>query len=304
MILTTFEKTLAMVYTLGETLVDILFDRGGSLHATPGGAMLNTAVSLARKKVKVSLISELGKDKAGDIIIAFLKQNGVEVKNITRYTGEKTSLALAFLDEKGKPVYSFYKSYPDKRVLNTAVSFTANDYLLFGSLYSLDPAVRPAIKRVLSAAVRAGAVVVYDPNIRNRHHLHNPSMMAALTENIQRAHVVKGSDEDFINIFGNGTPRRWFEEVRRINPEACVVITLGEKGAVAFCYERFYDVKAVKTKVVSTVGAGDAFSAGLLKAFPLHASRWRTRTDWQQALEVAAHFAASACASEENYVSL
>jgi fructokinase len=58
-----------MIYTLGESLLDIIFSSEDEIIARPGGSMLNTSVSLARCGKAVHLISELGDDKTAGIIL-------------------------------------------------------------------------------------------------------------------------------------------------------------------------------------------------------------------------------------------
>ncbi len=294
-----------MIYTLGETLLDIIFDNNGQTTATPGGAMLNVSVSLARMNIHVSLVSELGDDETGNRIISFLKNNGVNTNLINSYHRVNTSLALAYLDEEAKPAYHFYKTYPKDRSLVKNIVFTASDFLLFGSVYSLDPAVRNDIVTLVEAAKRQEAVVVYDPNIRHAHHLSDVRLRRAVTENMAMADVVKGSDEDFTNIFGKGTPDVWAEKIKKINPAAVVVVTMGVKGAVAFADNQSVFCAAQKVKVVSTVGAGDAFSAGLLYKL----NRYQQKPAalpieiWSEILQEATRRAASVCALKENYIS-
>ena len=96
-----------MIYTLGETVLDILFKDGKPVSATPGGSMLNTAVSLGRMGVPVSFISEYAADTTGSIIKDFLNENGVDTSFVSNHLDGKTSLALAFLDEKNNAAYSF-----------------------------------------------------------------------------------------------------------------------------------------------------------------------------------------------------
>ncbi len=49
-----------MIYTLGESLLDIIFTDEQNIIANAGGGMLNTSISLSRAGIDVSLISELG----------------------------------------------------------------------------------------------------------------------------------------------------------------------------------------------------------------------------------------------------
>jgi len=100
-----------MIYTLGETLLDIIINHNDAITATPGGAMLNVAVSLARRNSAVALISELGDDNVGAKVKRFLEKEGIDTTLLQFCKTAKTSLALAFLDEHAKPSYSFYKTY-------------------------------------------------------------------------------------------------------------------------------------------------------------------------------------------------
>jgi sugar/nucleoside kinase (ribokinase family) len=88
-----------MIYTLGESLLDIIVENTDKLNSRAGGAMLNVAVSLSRAGAGVSLISELGDDRTSVFIIDFLKTNGVKTSFIKKYYHNNTSLALAYLDK-------------------------------------------------------------------------------------------------------------------------------------------------------------------------------------------------------------
>jgi len=63
-----------MIYTLGESLMDIIFENDGKIIAKPGGSMLNLAVSLGRCGRSVNILSELGDDKVSKDVISFLRK--------------------------------------------------------------------------------------------------------------------------------------------------------------------------------------------------------------------------------------
>ena len=106
-------KHTRIVYALGETVLDIVSDGSLIMNAIPGGSVLNASVSLGRMGVIVSLISESGIDKAGEIIELFLKRNGVLTDCCIKHPHHKTPLALAFLDDEKKASYSFYYDIPE-----------------------------------------------------------------------------------------------------------------------------------------------------------------------------------------------
>lgn len=253
-----------MNYTLGESLLDIIITTPDNVVVRPGGAMLNTAVSLGRSNIGVSLITELGDDDTANMITSFLRSNNIITDFIKKYNNNNTSLALAFLDENKKPKYTFIKNYPKKRKLSLIPEFTNNDILLYGSLYSLDKKIRKSILSVINQAQEKKAILIYDPNIRSAHHLSNPEIMNAIYENIKFANIIKGSDEDFTNIFGNNNTQVQVNRLRELNNEALIIITLGADGVIADFKDQIIKLPISDTNVVSTIGAGDAFNAGII----------------------------------------
>ena len=297
-----------MVYTLGEMLLDVLTEKEIPQEeylafGHPGGAMLNAAVSLARAGIKTTLVSEAGDDAIGDFLIRFLKNNGVNIKFIRQYPGHPTSVALARLDIRKKPVYTFKKRYPAKRKLIIPQPFGPNDILLFGSLYALDPAIRPEILKILQTARQAGTRIVYDPNIRMAEQLADKTRRQALFENLKMADIIKGSDEDFQAVFGTQTGEGYVSNLQQINPEAVIFITLGERGALAAHGNRIIRKPAQKTEVVSTIGAGDGFNAGLIARMVQEKLKIEDIPDRLVAcLDSGIAFSAAVCGSKDNYI--
>ncbi len=297
-----------MIYTLGESLMDIIFDNHSNIAAKAGGAMLNLAVSLGRCGLSVSLISELGDDKVAEQITSFVNKNNVNTSNIRNYKNQATSIALAFLDENKKPTYSFHKAYPENRNLKLPTAINKDDIIIFGSFYSLDKKIRSQLKQFVSIAKDKGAIIIYDPNIRQAHHLKDKETLQAVMENIALADIVKGSDEDFENIFGKFEDGFVLNEIRKINQDAVVVFTKGEDGATIISVDKNLCEKPEKINIVSTVGAGDNFTAGLTyflsKALPENRNpKHFSENELQIMLRTATKFSANVCQSLDNYVS-
>jgi fructokinase len=76
------------------------------------------------------------------------------------------------------------------------------DVVLFGSFYSLDPAVHDKIISFVRKSKENGAIIIYDPNIRRNHLTEVIELMQNVGENISLAHIVRGSNEDFLNLYG------------------------------------------------------------------------------------------------------
>lgn len=298
-----------MIYTLGESLLDVIIENPDKVNTRPGGAMLNVAVSLARTKTAVSLITELGDDQTSKFLLDFLAENQVNIDYIKKYYQCNTTLALAFLDELKKPTYTFYKSYPKNRRLLCPARFDRNDILLFGSLYALDRSIRNELISILTAAKQAGVFICYDPNIRHSHHLEDKDTRNALKENIALADMIKGSDEDFENIFGKQPLDAHLNEVRKLNPMAPLIITRGDAGVAAFAGDFKIELPAISIDVVSTIGAGDAFNAGItfaMNQLDLQKKREErfSRKEVELVLKKGLSFSAAVCSSIENYIGI
>jgi fructokinase len=296
------------IFAIGETVMDIIFDADHQpVAAKPGGSMLNSAVSLGRCGLNVEMITELGDDIIGRLILDFLKSNGVSVSCIKPLKKLKTPVSLAFLDHDGKADFSFYKQYPQERLNIVLPEIVRGDVVLFGSFYSLNDGVRQKVVPFLKKAKKSGAVIIYDPNLRKNHMEEIRQLMHLFDENLSLADIVRGSDEDFVNLFGLTQDRAIYEMV---NHTGCrnLIITKGAKGADLLLDHLTLHVKTSRIKVISTIGAGDAFNAGLIYGLikngltvqrPVNISREK----WQEIIAYGIAFAGNVCGSYDNYIS-
>lgn len=296
-----------MVYTLGESLLDIIISSINNVTARPGGAMLNTAVSLGRSDVDVSLVTELGDDSTSAQIMSFLQSNNVATNFIHSYNDNNASLAIALLDENKKPKYTFIKNYPEKRNISKIPDFQNGDILLFGSLYSLYKKIRNSILSIINVANNRNVIIIYDPNIRNAHHLSDEDVMKSVHQNIKLSNIIKGSDEDFTNILGSSNHLEQISELRKLNKRALIIITLGADGVIADLAGQSIKLPAIKTEIISTIGAGDAFNAGIVSALERQRSQnisFRNNDigSINELLKSGLKYSSLVCNSMENYI--
>ena len=300
------------VYCIGETVLDIIIREGTPVAAKPGGSMLNSAVSLGRAGVPVNFISDFSRDQTGDIIDSFLVQNMVGTQFIDRYNDGKTTLALAFLDQKQDAEYSFYKIFPKKR-LNISMPVTKKgDFILFGSSYALIGTFRKKLTDYISKARSDGAFILYDPNFRKLHLAELKKVKPWIIENIGLSSMVRGSDEDFLHIFGVKDARSAFDCVAEAGCPILIYTRNKEKvEVVTKDFTKAYSVKPIVP--VSTIGAGDAFNAGIIFALTSLFSkggsiRWPmsetlTKQQWEYLIKTGISFSSNVCQSLDNYIS-
>lgn len=296
------------VYTIGETVLDVIFKNNNPVSAKPGGSVLNSSVSLGRLGVDVSFISDYGSDEVGQLIDGFLLDNRVNTDLVVKFEQHKSALALAFLDEKNDASYSFYKDFPVKRLSGLNVNFSPSDYLLFGSFFAITDSIRESLLNILKSAKNAGVTIIYDPNFR-RPHLHELDKVKPwIIENISFADVVKASDEDFNLIFQTDNPDDAYRKVVKSGCDYMIYTTGPEDVFLRTPQAEVQEaVKAVKT--VSTIGAGDNFNAGVvwsLYNLDLHRDDLKNLDPgtWGIILKNGISFAAEVCMQYDNYISL
>jgi fructokinase len=294
------------VYGIGETVLDIIFKDGQPQAAKAGGSVLNSVVSMGRMGLPVSFISEYGLDDVGDLIDNFLKNNGVDTSCVHRFSNGSTALALAFLNEKNDARYTFYKDFPGKRLDIGFPLINRDDIVQCGSFYAIWPEIRDKFKEFIHTAKENGALILYDPNFRKTHLSELGSLKPLIIENMLMADIIRGSDEDFQNIFDAGSPDEAWEVVKRYCK--CLVYTANVDGVYVrtSAFSGKFPVK--KIDPVSTIGAGDNFNAGMLTSICRNNIKKDqmdklTKSRWSDIIRMAVAFASHVCMSYENYIS-
>lgn len=288
-----------MVHAIGESLYDLTFQNTHQVWACPGGSMLNSAVSLSRRSVPVRFYTEIGNDKTGDSLLTFLKSNNIISDSVSIYNG-KTSLALAFLDAKGDAEYEFYTCRPDVPPDFLIPPVEQGDIMLFGSTYSRQPRNHENISRMAALVKKNDGILIYDPNFRKTAD-NRPEIIDLVSANIGLADIVRGSDQDFLNLFGAKNGAEAFRKVEAAGAKI-LIYTRNSEGVELFTpwFRKFYKVPEIQ--VVNTIGAGDNFNAGLI--YELHKIKNIPEFEnfWDEAIHQAIIFASEVCASNNNFV--
>jgi fructokinase len=294
------------IYGIGETVLDIIFKNNQPQAAKAGGSVLNSVVSIGRMALPVSFISEYGQDNVGQLIDSFLNNNGVNTSSVHRFRDGSTSLALAFLDEKNDAHYTFYKDFPSKRLDIEFPVIEKDDIVQCGSFYAIWPEIREKFKKFIATANKNGALVLYDPNFRQTHVSELDVLKPMIIENMKMTSLLRGSDEDFKNIFGADNIDEAWKAVKEFCK--CLVYTVNVEGVYVktTTFSGKFPVK--KITPVSTIGAGDNFNAGMITA--IFKNNYRREElehlgekEWSKIISSAVDFATHVCLSYENYIS-
>ncbi|MDT5103527.1 MAG: fructokinase [Mycobacterium sp.] len=249
----------ARALVIGEALIDIVERNGRALGEHVGGSPLNVAVGLGRLGRGVDFLTHIADDERGRRIVDYVEASGVRLVPGST-TADRTPTALARLDESGAADYVFDIAWELAGTPEAAPPVVAHT----GSIAAyLDPGCLATA--ALLDAYRPSATITFDPNVRPALITDREQAIGRIERLVERADVVKASDEDLRWIAPDLDPERVAETWLASGP-SIVAVTMGEQGAFAVCAAGTVRVAARPVQVVDTVGAGDAFMTGLIDA--------------------------------------
>jgi fructokinase len=248
------------IVVAGEALADLVpfsgpAQPGFTTHL--GGGPFTAARTLARLGRPVWFAGALSTDGLGAQLRAALVADGVRLDAVT-LVDAPTTLALADVDAEGLARYRFYVEGTSAPALSTVTLPAGVTALHVGTLgLVLEPMATAIETLVIEAPL--DVLVMVDPNCRPDLIPDRRAYRERLDRVLARADLVKVSVEDLAYLEPDARPA---EAARRLGTP--VVVTAGAEGALVVTREDTVSVPAVATRVVDTIGAGDAFGGGLL----------------------------------------
>jgi fructokinase len=256
-------------YAFGEILWDCL---PSGRHA--GGAPFNVAAHLAQLGVSVSLLSAVGQDPLGDEILDVARNKGVNVEFVSRSgIGLCTGTVIATVDAMGNATYEIVQPVAwDEIVLSPEAleSVAKAGAFIFGSLATRSPYNLGQLDLLLAVK---GPLKFFDVNLRPP--FADPKRIVELAA---RADVIKLNHDEVGQIAswlrtGNATPNPPANTgalmdacaaLSRATNTPRICVTMAAAGAALWDRGNLVLAPAPKVIVKDTVGAGDAFMAGLM----------------------------------------
>ena len=291
---------------VGETILDIIFKNNQPSHAIPGGSVFNTMVSLGRLNVPATFLSEIGDDRIGKIIMEYMEENNLSTENMNLFGRGKSPVSLAFLNENNEASYLFYTDFPDNRLDIRYPRINENDIFVFGSYFAVNPLLRDRMVELLEYAKDRKAIIYYDPNFRKVHAHEAMKIIPSVLENLEYADIVKGSSEDFENLFHlSDATRIYRDKIEFYCPNFIYTQGSGPVNLFTRTIRKSFDCHPVE--VVSSIGAGDSFNAGilfgLLKQEVTHENLSDLSSEtWGKIIEYGMTLSAQVCQTYENAV--
>ena len=244
---------------IGESLIDIVEQgpQGPSEHV--GGSPLNVAVGLARLGRNVDFLTRLGDDPYGRRIADYVTTSGVALVPGDGYAA-RTATARLSVNADGSADYVFDLDWQ----LSGTPPVAPPLFVHTGSIAAVREPGCLAVAALVDA-YRISATITFDPNVRPALVVDRDLALARIEHLVERSDIVKVSEEDLRWIDPNRPPEHIAQTWLALGP-AIVAVTMADRGAAGFCAAGIARVPARPVQVVDTVGAGDAFGAGLIDA--------------------------------------
>ena len=163
------------VVALGELLIDFtengISSQGNPLfEANPGGAPCNVLAMLTKIGHKTAFIGKVGNDFFGKQLEQTIMEVGIDASGLQKDDDVHTTLALVHTYPDGDRDFSFYRNpgadmmlteeeVPEELIKGTRIFH-------FGTLSMTNEPVRSATRHAIKVAKENGAILSFDPNIR------------------------------------------------------------------------------------------------------------------------------------------
>jgi len=255
----------------GESLIDLIskpIGPGGAreLVAKAGGSPMNCAIALAKLGADAGFLCPISRDSFGDFILEPLNAAGVKVL-LGERVREPSTLAVVTDDGKGNPRYAFYREADRAFTRDGLIAALPADLAVFqiGGFCMIEPEDAAIWMDVAREAVRNGATISIDPNVRPSLVIDMDAYRRRLETALDLANIVKLSEEDVHTLDPNISLEGFAAELLRKPNCSLAIITLGAEGSLAF-----NAMGSVRSPIYpatpggDNVGAGDTLMAGVL----------------------------------------
>ena len=249
---------------LGEILWDMLPD-GKQL----GGAPANFAYISALLGDEGVVASRVGRDSLGNGAVAQLAALGVTTGFVQSDTVHPTGTVQVEVDHAGQPkfeiaegvAWDFLEWTPDWQKLAAQA-----DAICFGSLAQRAATSRATIRKFLGATQK-GAVRVFDVNLRQAFF-----SQEVLVESMKVADIVKLNHEELpriMQVFGleHRDEIASADSLMELHHLKLICVTRGCRGSLLISQQGLNEHPGYRIRVADAIGAGDAFTAGLVHEY-------------------------------------
>jgi len=262
------------VVALGELLIDFtdngMSEQGNTLfEANPGGAPCNVLAMLNRFGHKTAFVGKVGADIFGVKLKKTLEDLSIDTTNLLIDNDIRTTLAFVQTFEGGDRDFSFYRNPGADMMLRED---ELNEELLadtkifhFGTLSMTHEEVRKATKRAIQIAKENGALISFDPNIREPLWKSLDEAEEQVRYGLSQCDILKIADNELQWLTEEVDYAKGIEKLQKEFDISLILLSLGKDGSRAYYKDMVVEVPAfIQESTIETTGAGDTFGGSCL----------------------------------------
>ncbi len=258
------------VVALGELLIDFTANGcspqgNGLFEANPGGAPCNVLAILTRLGRKTAFLGKVGEDLFGRLLKEAIEGVGIDSAGLVLDPAAKTTLAFVQNDAAGDREFSFYRNPGADELLHAeelpCQILNRTRIFHFGSLSLTQEPARSATQTAVAAAREGGALISFDPNLREPLWEDMDDAKAQMRWGCSVCDVIKLAEEELAFLTLTETLDAGVKALRRDFPNLkLLLVTRGALGSTAFWGAQKVSAPAyLQGNTVDTTGAGDTF---------------------------------------------
>ena len=269
------------ITALGEILIDFTPASGvrgkQTYEQNAGGAPANLLCSFARFGGKTAFIGKVGADMFGKRLRQVVTDAGIDTTGLVEDQTVNTTLAFVHTLADGDREFSFYRNPgADMMLAPEDVKqelITDCRVFHFGTLSMTAETCRKATETAIALAKREGALVSFDPNLREPLWDSLDTAKERTIYGLRQCDILKISDNEIEWLTGETDYKKAAEMLKREYKIPLILVSLGKNGSMALSDAGFAKVPGYKVDTIETTGAGDTFCACVLHYILEHGFR-------------------------------
>ncbi len=234
----------------------------GEIRTSVGGVARNIAENLARLEVETVLLTAVGRDAPGRRALRQSRDRGVNCKHVRALQAARTCGRVSIVKASDEPLISL-SDYDAMRYVDTNYLWKHEPLFEQAEMAVIDATLsEEALETVFELAERYNLRVCADPTM--------PELASRLVDYVPELYLIAPNAAETTALCGLPDPAQTRESaidaarhLVSLGVEIAVV-TLGEQGVAYADGSGGGFIRAVRTQIVDSTGAGDAFSAAVI----------------------------------------
>ena len=221
-----------------------------------GGRAGNIALTVSALGLSVAVAALVGADFEESGFIEFLVKNHVDISRIQIDSETRSPQSVIFYTEKGKILRFFEPIHSSLITLDLPKADFENCHILYITAFNGEEPIRKIVETSKDAVATVVLAIGEEVNRKNAEYLLN---LLAFGNYLFLNQIEL---EILLNKIGLSTVQSLLDKNRQLES---IAVTRGNAGSILYSRRAIFKIPAVPpTRIVNTLGAGDAYVAGFI----------------------------------------